>query len=44
MQYAARMSRNLLAGILTAGGILLLGLAALDWTRYSTFVISLIWA
>jgi len=34
--------RNLAAAILAMTGLTLLGVAALDWTRYSAFVISLI--
>jgi hypothetical protein len=37
------MAKNLAAAVLATSGIVLLGLAALDWTQYSTFVISLIW-
>jgi hypothetical protein len=41
--FSISLTRNLLAATLATGGVVLLGLAALDWTRYSAFVISLIW-
>jgi hypothetical protein len=37
------MTRNLLATVLGISGLALLGLAALDWARYSAFAISMLW-
>jgi hypothetical protein len=36
------MTRNLAAAILAMSGLTLLGIAVLDWTRYSAFVVSLL--
>ena len=37
------MRRNVTAVLLAASGLGLLGLAALDWTRYTAFAVSLVW-